>query len=246
VALNVAVVGYVSTTGSGGSLVPLRRDSLNGANPLSVGQDPVGVVIAGRAGVPSDARAVVLNVRRPSGSKVSSVWAWRAGAAKPGPSSWRRGHGGPTAQRVIVPIGDAGEIRVAADRVGKIGLDVAGYVAAGDQRKLHPVVPRQLTKSGLRIKRGHSVNVSVRGRAGVHTDATAALVEVTGINPSHSAGITVWARGHTRPHPADLLVPRRQSRETLALVPIGDRGDIRVHAASGSAGVRVTVVGWVS
>jgi hypothetical protein len=245
VALNVAVVGYVSTSGNGGSLVPLRRNSLKGANPLSVGPDAVSVEIAGRAGVPTDARAVVLNMRRLAGSKVSSVWAWPAGGTRPAPSSWLRGGGGATAQRVIVPIGDAGEIRMAANRPGEISLDVAGYVAAGDQRKLHPVVPRQLTKNGLRVNRGDAVSVSVRGRAGVPTAARAALVQLTGINASRSARLTVWPRGQGRPSPVDLFVPKHENRDAFALVPIGDHGDIRVHAGSGSAGVRVTVVGWV-
>jgi hypothetical protein len=135
---------------------------------------------------------------------------------------------------------------VAANQTGKISLDVAGYVAAGDQRKLHPVVPRQLTRSGLRVKRGNAVNVSIRGRAGVPSTARAALVEVTGINPSHSARLTVWPRGYVRPNPVDLFVPKRKDRDAFSLVPIGDHGDIRVHVGSASAGVRVTVVGWVS
>ncbi|HVQ88721.1 MAG TPA: N-acetylmuramoyl-L-alanine amidase [Actinomycetes bacterium] len=246
VAVNLAVVGYVSTSGGGGSLIPLRRDSLKGANPLGVSATPVDVHVTGRAGVPNDARAVVLNVRRSSESNVSALWAWAAGADKPTPSSWRRGSGGATAQRIIVPIGAGGDIRLAADHAGKVALDVVGYVAAGDTRQLHAVVPRTVTHGGLRVHRDHAVNVSIRGRAGVPSGARAVLVQVTGINPSRNARLTVWPRGAARPNPVDLFVPKNKDRDGFALVAIGDHGDIRVHVGAGNAGVRVSVVGWLS
>ena len=246
VALSVSVVGYVSTSGGGGSLVPLGRNRLPGANPLSVSSAAVDVSIAGRAGVPADARAVVLNVRRSSDSKVSSVWTWAAGAAQPAPSSWSRGSGAAASQRVIVPLGDLGAIRVAADRAGKVALDVVGYVAADDLRKVAPVVPQRLTRKGLRLHRGESTTVSVRGRAGIPAEARAALVQLSGLNASASARLTVWPRGGARPSPDDLVVPKRLDRDGFALVPIGRAGDIRVHAAGGKIGLQVVVLGWVA
>jgi hypothetical protein len=246
VALDVSVVGYVSTSGGGGSLVPLGRTRLNGAKPLAVSTAAVDVPVAGRAGVPTDARAVVLNVRRSGNSKVTSLWGWAAGSAQPGPSSWNRGSGAAAAQRVIIPLGDLGAIRVAADRVGQVALDVVGYVAADDLRKVHPVVPQRLTRKGLRLHRGASTTVSVRGRAGIPAVARAALIQLTGLNASASASLTVWPRGDARPSPVDLFVPKRLDRDGFALVPIGRAGDIRVHVAGGKVGVQVVVLGWVS
>ncbi|MEO8329333.1 MAG: hypothetical protein ABI586_04945, partial [Candidatus Nanopelagicales bacterium] len=246
VALNVAVVGYVSTTGNGGSLIPVRRDSLKGANPLSVTRDAKVVSIAGRAGVPNGARAVVLNVRRFADAQLTTLWAWPDGGAKPAPSSWRRGSKGATAQRIIVPLGASGDIRIAGDRPGKVALDVVGYVAADDTRKLHPIVPNTVTRSGLRVGGDHAVNISVRGRVGIPSNARAVLVELTGINASRNARLTIWPRGGVRPNPADLFVPKHRDRDGFAVVPIGDKGDIRVHVGAGKAGVRVALLGWLS
>ena len=111
IGLNVSVVGYVSSDTGGGSLVPLHRTTLKGAAPLTVAPQQTSVPIAGRAGVPADARAVVLNVRRSSQSSVSTVWAWRSGSDRPVPSSWRRGTGACRFGRIIVPIGPTDQSR---------------------------------------------------------------------------------------------------------------------------------------
>ena len=79
VGLKASVVGYLSTNGGGGALKPLRRTPLGGASPLSVGTSSVSVDVAGRAGVPTEAKAVVLAIRRPGKSPVSALWAWPAG-----------------------------------------------------------------------------------------------------------------------------------------------------------------------
>ena len=130
VALRASVVGYVSTSGSGGSLTPLRRTPLGGAHPMTMSTTARTVDVAGRAGVPDDARAVVLAVRRGGGSKVSSVWAWPESGNKPAAPAWRRARGAAHVGQVIVPLGSTGQLRVAADRSGPISLEVAGYVSA--------------------------------------------------------------------------------------------------------------------
>ncbi|HVQ17573.1 MAG TPA: hypothetical protein VMT27_00900, partial [Actinomycetes bacterium] len=245
VALNVSVVGYVSTAGGGGSLVPLPRHRLGGASPLRVTPHSVQLPVAGRARVPSSAQAVVLNVRRAGGSKVGALWAWPAGTHRPAPSTWRRDAGSAASSRVIVPIGDGGAIRVAGDRRGDVSFDVVGYVAASTTHKVHALVPKTITKGSDLVRHGDTVNLRVGGRAGVPDRAASALVQVSGDTGSRGAALTVWPRGRTRPSPVDLLVPRRADRDGFVLVPIGKRGQIRVHAAKGSARVRVTVLGWV-
>ncbi len=246
IGLNVSVVGYVSSATGGGSLVPLRRTTLHSAAPLTVSPQRTRVPVAGRAGVPDDARAVVLNVRRSGQSSVSTVWAWRSGWDRPVPSGWRRGVGGPAAGRIIVPIGADGTISVAADQRGEVSLDVVGYVAQKADRLLRPVVPTDLTSSGLRLKAGGTATVNVRGRSSIPTRARAVVMEVSGLDAQQDARMTVWARGTSRPTPSDLVIPKRTSRDTLVLVPIGKHGDVRIHADGGSVGVKIAALGWIS
>lgn len=245
VALRASVVGYVSTSGSGGSLTALRRTPLGGAHPMTVSATARTVDVAGRAGVPDDARAVVLAIRRGAGSKVSSVWAWPESGNKPAAPAWRRARGAANAGQVIVPLGSTGQLRMAADRSGPISLEVAGYVSASDDRAVHAVVPRALMGDGASLKRGSARTVSVAGRAGVPSDAQAVVVSVTGSAAKRSGRLTVWPRGATEPDTADVLVPKRRSSESLAVVRLGVGGDLRLKARDATLRGNLTVVGWI-
>jgi hypothetical protein len=245
VAVRASVVGYVSTAGGGGSLTPLRRTPLRGASPVTLGTAAKTVDVAGRAGVPDDARAVVLAIRRGHNSRVSSVWAWPEGGNKPGSASWRRAPGTSTVTQVVVPLGSTGRLRLAADRAGQVAFEVAGYVASSVGRSVHPMVPRALLGDGVRLKSGNARTVSVRGRAGIPSDAEAVVVSVTGSSNKHNGRLTVWPRGSSEPRSADVVVPKRRSSETLAVVRIGKRGDLRLKANDGTLKGNLTVVGWI-
>lgn len=245
VALKASVVGYVSTSGGGGSLMPLRRSALGGASPLSVGPTSVVVDVAGRAGVPADARAVVLAIRRSGDSPVGSVSAWPAGGDQPATPTWRRPRGSGSVSQVVVPLGTGGGIRVAADRSGPISLDVAGYVASGNDRAVHPLVPRSLLGDSVRLDKGDAKTVSVRGRAGVPQAAKAVVVQLTGSAGKKPGRLGLWPRGATEPRTADLIVPAKGARETLAVLRIGVDGDVRLRAWDSSLRANLTVVGWI-
>jgi len=245
VALKASVVGYVSTDGAGGSLTPLRRRSLAGASPLSLSSSPVSVDVAGRAGVPANARAVVLAIRRSSSSRVGAVWAWSADGAQTATPTWRRASGNSSVSQVIVPLGSNGSIRVASDKSGPVSLDVAGYVAAGDSSDVHPLVPRSLLGGGAALGKGEATTVRVSGHAGVPTDASAVVVQLTGSSNNDAGRLKLWPRGARVPNSADLIVPARQARETLAVMRLGTGGDLRVRSEDSRLTANLSIVGWI-
>ena len=154
VGLKASVVGYVSSSGGGGRLTPLRRTPLGIASPVRLGTSAESVDVAGRAGVPADARAAVLTIRRSGGSPVGAVWAWPEGSVQPGAPTWRRPRGTASTSQVIVPLGSGGAIKVAADRAGSVSFDVAGYVAANATPSVHPVAPDRCSATGHALPRG--------------------------------------------------------------------------------------------
>jgi hypothetical protein len=245
VGLKASVVGYVSTNGGGGSLHPLPRTSLGGASPLPVDPSPVSVDVAGRAGVPAGAKAAVLAIRRTAGSPVGAVWAWPAGAEKPGAPTWSRPRGSASVSQVVVPVGDNGQIRVAANKSGSVAFDVAGYVASDGARSVHPVVPKSLLGSGKQLGKGEAERVGVRGRAGIPPEARAVVVQVTGSAGKKQGRLTLWPRGAAEPTSADLVVPARAGRETLSVLRIGKGGDVRLRARDAALRANLTVVGWI-
>jgi hypothetical protein len=243
VALRASVVGYVSDDGKGGSLTPVRRTRLP-ASPLGLTTTPQTVDIAGRAGVPDEARAVVLVVRRGSPSKVGSVWAWPESAKKPSAPVWQRPVGAPNVSEVVVPLGATGRLRVASDRSGPVSLEVAGYVASRLGRGLHQEVPRALLGDGVKIARGDSRIVSVAGRAGVPKDAQSVVVAVSGSAPKAGGRLTVWPRGSRPPHTSDVSVAGGRGSESVVVVGLGHRGDLRLGASGATLRGNLTLLGW--
>jgi hypothetical protein len=244
VALRASVVGYISTDGTGGSLTPLRRRNLADTSPIALGRTASTVDIAGRAGVPSNAKAVVLVIRRGPRSMVGSVWAWPESGTKSSAPTWRQAPGPAAVSQVIAPLGSTGKLRLAADRSGSVSLQVAGYVAANVDRPVHAVVPRSLL-DGVKVAKGKTRTVQVSGRAGVPSDADAVVVSVVGTAEKRSARVTMWPRGTNEPRTPDLMVPRHRSSESVAVVRIGRDGDLRLSARAGTIRGDLMVLGWI-
>ena len=114
-----------------------------------------------------------------------------------------------------------------------------------DDRAVHAVVPRALLGDGVSLRRGSARTVSVAGRAGVPNDAKAVVVSVTGSAQKRSGRLMVWPRGSSEPRTADVLVPKRRSSESLAVVRLGVAGDLRLKARDATLRGNVTVVGWI-
>ena len=146
--------------------------------------------------------------------------------------------------QVVVPLAGNGSIQVAADKSGSVAFDVAGYVAADGSRSVHPVVPRVLLGNGTRFSKGDAKTINVRGRAGVPADAKAVLVQLTGSASKKQGRLILWPRAANEPRSADLVVPARTGRETLAVLRLGKGGDVRLRARDAGLRANLTVVGW--
>jgi hypothetical protein len=244
--VQASVVGYVSTDGGGGALTPLRRHPLRVATPLKVATSGKVVDVGGHGGVPADARAVVLTLRRSADSPVGSVWAWPSDKAKPGAPTWRRPRGTGSIAQAVVPLGGNGNIKVAADHGGRVSFDIAGYVARGDAGGFHPLVPKTLTGDGTRLGRGDAKTVKVRGRARVPSRAKAVVVQLSGSRGKDAGRLTLWPRGSAEPRTADLAVPKHLARDTFAVVRLGKGGDVRLRARDSALTADLSVVGWIN
>jgi hypothetical protein len=110
---------------------------------------------------------------------------------------------------------------------------------------VHPVVPRALLGDGARLDKGDAKTVSVRGRAGVSSDATAVVVQLTGSSSKDPGRLLLWPRGASEPRSADLIVPAGGARETLAVIRLGKGGDLRIRSQDSRLRANLTVVGWI-
>jgi hypothetical protein len=242
---SVDVTGYWTTTG-GTQYAPVPPRSVLGARG-GVVLDPGGTTftVAGRAGVPADARAVVLNVRQRADTRATALSLRGAGAGARRSVQVTAVPGRANASRVVVPVGAGGAVRIGGNGSARVSVDVAGYFGPAAGAEYHAVAPRRLTADRQRLGRDDFVSVTVGGRAGVpSTGVDAVVLQVTGSRARAGTAVTVTPSGTPRYGVADLLVPRRTSRTNLVVVPVGRHHAVRVHNASGRLGVQVDVVGW--
>lgn len=243
VSLAVDLVGYWTTSGSGDGYQSVARQSL--APRLRVGTAARSVQVTGRAGVPTDATAVLLNVRQRAVTKATRLTVWPDGASRPPVASMQTTPGAPTATRVLVRPGTGGRVQLQANAAAQVGVDVVGYFSASASSGYHAVTPRRLGRAHMTVRAGRSVRFEAVGRAGVPDQGAKAVVLQLAGTASRSTGVTVWPAGSPRPGVPDLLLPRGGSRANLAVVPLTRSGALRVATARGRASVTVRIVGWV-
>jgi hypothetical protein len=226
--------------------------------PLGAGRT-LTVKVAGVAGVPANATAVVLNLTAVDASEPTWVTAWAAGAARPDASNLNVSGSGATPNLVVVPVGAGGAISLynAAGKVHLLG-DISGYFAPQSGSSFSSVAPCRLfdTRVGgglcsgagvvprSPLRAGQTMQVKVVGAGGVPSSATAVVVNLTAVGASARTWVTAWPTGGSRPTASNLNVDDAAATPNLAIVPVGADGTISLYNASGSVELIGDIAGY--
>ena len=259
--LDVDLLGYYTSSGVGTKVmrsVAVRR-LVNSSTGLGWGKgrlasgEPRTVKIAGREGVPADARAVVVNIglveptenasvsTAPKGTPVSLGAVVRAPAG-----SWRTG-------TTVVRLDADGRLPLRLTK-GKahIEVDVLGWFRSqqGDRsgrfRTVKGFTALESGSSGA-LSAGEPRTVRVRG-AGTDVPGAASSVMLQAIarGDGSSGYLTVLPTGSLKTARPLLAFDRKGTHRTLMVVPVGEDGKITVTAKGSAASVSLRVVGWYS
>jgi hypothetical protein len=224
------------------------------------------VTVIGGA-IPSGATAAVLNVTVVNPAAAGFLTAYPQGSAAPNASNLNFGAGQTTTNRVIVPLSSSGKISVVSSAQTDALVDVSGYYSAAagtgtefspesapvrvcDTRAPSSFSPQnQCSNEHLASGTGHELNLKVtNGGAvsdGVPANATAVVVNLTGIAPSAATFLTVFP-GPTLPNSSDLNPAAGETRANLVVATVNANGTISVFNNTGSLDVLVDVLGWYS
>jgi uncharacterized protein (DUF1501 family) len=208
--------------------------------------------VTGVGGVPATGvTAVALNVTASSGTEVSSLTVWPAGAVRPDIADVAVPRGGSVASLVTVSPGRGGRVRVMNDLgAAQCTIDVVGYFRSTAAPRLAPVTSFRLldTRTG---KGGHlgvlgagaSARVKVRGVGTVPATADSVVVSVTASAPTAYGSVTVWPSGRTRPTVPSVAFAAGAATTNLAVVKVGSDGCLMVRNATGAVHVNIDVLG---
>ena len=137
----VDVLGWLATGAGMHTQTPIRLFDSRTTVIVAAGAT-VPVAVAGHAGVPADARAVVANLTATDATAASYVTAWPAGTARPFASNLNPAPGRTVANLVVVALGadgsislfnNAGSVHLVLDVLGWLGPD-GGYVGSAPTR----------------------------------------------------------------------------------------------------------------
>ncbi len=223
--------------------------------------------VAGIAGVPANATAVVLNVTGVSPTKAGYLTVYPAGQ-RPTVSNLNfaaKQTIGVNVTATVAPddritiYNSAGSTHVVVDLAGWYGPTGTGGNPATARFNALPAPLRALNTQpsqtgyaegpfgpgGARtpLGPGQSIPLQVAGLGGVAADATAVIINVAVVTPSSTGYLTLYPDGATKPVASSINFGRLHTLANLAVIPVGPGGKIRIHNAQGTTHVVIDVVG---
>jgi hypothetical protein len=188
--------------------------------------------VGGDSTVPADAVAVVLNVSVVDPSAKGYLTVYPTGATRPVTSNVNYAAGQVVPNLVEVGAGTNGQVSIYSSAGTDLVVDLEGYVApasagSGPAGLYHPLAtPARLCDTragnpsglsgddlqcsggagnpGQRLTGGGSISVKVATDNGLPGGATAAVLNVTAVNPAGNGYLTVLPQGGTRPVTANV------------------------------------------
>ena len=198
------------------------------------------LTVAGRASIPVNAAAVVLNVTITQAQAPGYVTVYPCGAATPTASNVNYVVGSTIANAVVVKVGAAGQVCLFTQSAVHLVVDANGSFAAGasltplvpgrvlDSRSGQPTVDGQA--SGIGVRQAASVTqVQVGGRAGVPGNAAAVALNVTVTEAQDVGYATVYPCGSDAPLASNLNYVAGSTIANAAITKIGEGGKVCIY-----------------
>jgi hypothetical protein len=223
-------------------LAPFRfLDTRGGAVPASGSTKCV--TIAGKAGIPTTAKAVAVNLVAVTPSGDGHLIAYPKGIAQPNVSTLNYATGDTIANGAIVELGSGGEICVYVHTATHIIVDVSGYFPDGSS--YFPVTPyRRLdTRSGAKPASGATKCIQIAGVNSIPASAKAVAVNLVAIGANGAGFFIAYPKGASKPATSNLNYAAGQTIANGAIVEVGNGGEICVYVHT-AAHIIVDVSGY--
>ncbi|MEV8098298.1 hypothetical protein [Kitasatospora sp. NPDC085879] len=206
-------------------------------------------------GVPSGAKAVVMNVTAINPTADGFVTVHPDGTARPGTSNLNFRAGQTVPNLVTVPVSngyvDFYNLRGTTD----IAADLAGYYTddpAVPGSSFQPLSPARLLdtrtstddRAKAPIHAGATLRLQVAGRGGVPAGATGVVMNVTATGSSSGGYLTVFPHGTPRPATSNLNFVAGQTVPNLVTVPLGADGSVDLYNFLGDVDAVADVFGY--
>ncbi len=232
----------------------------NAGATLSAG-GTINVSVTGASAIPAGATGAVLNVTAVNAKAPGFLTVYPEDSTRPlAASNVNYVAGQAVANRVVVPLsttgGSLGQITVYSTQSVDVVVDVSGYFSASggsgsqfnaEAAPLRICDTRSQSPSNVctdkSIGQGRPLTLNVAGLVGVPANATAVVVNLTGVSPPEGTFLTVFP-GPRLPSTSDLNLSTGDVRANLVVAKLSSNGTISIANSTGTANVVVDVLGW--
>ena len=240
-------------------VTPTRAlDTRNGTGapvgPLGPGASMT-LTVAGVAGVPANASAVIMNVTATGGSAGGFLTVYPSDATSvPTATNVNFSAGQTIANLVIVPVRN-GTVNI-FNGFGTVDVvaDITGYFTPDLGWQFTPTAPQRLldTRNGTGtsgvvgpIGPGGTLKLRIAGTAGIPADVDGVVLNVTAVSPTVGGFLTVYPDGEARPGVSSVNFGQGKTVPNLVIVPVVN-GTIDIYNLAGDTHVLADVAGYFS
>jgi len=214
-----------------------------------LGARPAGGIVQlpvqARAGVPTDASSVVLNITAVDPQNPGFVTVWPCGTPQPNAANLNYAKGQTVANGVVAKVGDNGQVCLFTLAASDLVVDVDGYFPA--DAPFTSLQPARLleTRKGPGLATVDNLNngegqraagmttiLRVAGRATVPTDADAVVLNVTAVDATRPGFITVFPCGTPMPNAANLNYGTGTTVANAVIAQVGLGGTVCLFTLS--------------
>jgi subtilase family protein len=228
-------------------ILDTRHGTGGRSTPLGTGE-VFPLQVTGVAGVPADARAVVVNLTGVQATSSTDLSVFPD--AFTGTSNLNLVRNQAAANLVTATLSSDGKIRIRnAGGTVQVIVDVVGYYAPTGNGFSQPSSPVRVldTRNGTggttgKVGPGQTITLPVRGVAGVPAGATAVVLNLTGTQPTSTTDLSVFPDTFTGT--SNLNLTAGATRANLVVATIGADGNIRIRNAGGMTHVIADLAGW--
>lgn len=248
------VGGSVSAAGAVVPVTPTRLRDTRATGHLP-GSGVLTLPVAGVAGVPADATAVVVNITVTGPTGPGYLTAWPAAQPRPTASNVNFVKNQTVPNMAIVKVGDAQSISIFNANAGQVDVvvDIQGYITAGAATlpgTVKPITPTRVVDT--RIGLGAGGPVAPNYGAVVDFDSPdlenvpqGALINLTAADPRASGWLAAYPYGVDRPGVSNLNFTAGAAVPNLSLVTLGDGYGVLYNGSTGTVQMVADVLAYV-